>query len=515
MKIMSQAMHLLKFDLLRTKWWLATFAVVLGVSVYTALNASASGFGVDNMIPYLLVLLGMVATIIIIQGDSMFRPDAFWRGQAVHPGSLLVAKSLTIGMLFVLLPIVVTLLVVASFDLPLADVTRLVQPAFPLLGMWIAVTALVAVCTTDAKSAILLYIGTLLGWILTSIAAEKMFPAMRMPDLRIPLLPVFVAMGSVVAAVYLLGLTRRTAMVASALLMTAGLYAMTTRRDDHRAVGVPTATADSEMLELTDVVLRGDGNFNGAPYVRVRLQRERPGVRYHLSNALMTAYFVSGDSVNVPLNGRLENGSIRELVTLPSGMQWRPASSVARAHDGALMVPLSSPSQVVAPGARLRTDTVTRIRVHATVDRYVATELASAPFAKGVVFRTGGRQLALRDSISATRRALVADWAVLGENPLVAGMSFGSVHYSRPYLFVLQNTARSEALTLNQASQGGQQGAFILPGVVRRWERFVFTGADAIDPSLEPEWLKGATLRVLRWERSGIVQVSAERTLKP
>jgi hypothetical protein len=504
MKIMSQAMHLLKFDLLRTKWWLATFAVVLGVSVYTALNASASGFGVDNMIPYLLVLLGMVATIIVIQGDSLFRPDAFWRGQAVHPGSLLMAKSLTIGMLFVLLPIVVTLLVVASFDLPLADVTRLVQPAFPLLGWCIAVTALVAVCTTDAKSAILLFIGTQLGWFLISIAAEKMFPAMRMPDLRIPLLPVFVAMGSVVAAVYLRGLTRRTAMVASALLMTAGLYSMTTRRDDHRAVGVPTATADSEMLELTDVVLRGDGNFNGAPYVRVRLQRERPGVRYELSNALMTAYFVSGDSVNVPLNGRLENGSVRELLTLPSGMQWRPASSVARAHDGALMVPLSSPSQVV-----------TRIRVHATVERYVATELASAPFAKGVVFRTGGRQLALRDSISATRRTLVADWAVLGENPLVAGMSFGSVHYSRPYLFVLQNTARGEALTLNQASQGGQQGAFILPGVVRRWERFVFTGADAIDPSLEPEWLKSATLRVLRWTRNGIVQVSAERTLRP
>jgi len=48
MSVTSQAIHLLAYDLLRTRWWIAAFSAVLGASVVTALDHSRALEGLQD-----------------------------------------------------------------------------------------------------------------------------------------------------------------------------------------------------------------------------------------------------------------------------------------------------------------------------------------------------------------------------------------------------------------------------------------------------------------------------------
>jgi len=532
MSVTSQAIHLLAYDLLRTRWWIAAFSAVLGASVVTALDHSRALEG----LPYLVILIGMITAVIVVQGDSPYRTDAFWRGRAVHPAALLLSKSLTISVLFVLLPIFLATLAAATFGVPRTDMARLIAPSVPVVAMWVVAAVLFAMCTHDIKSAAFLCFSTLFGWFVLQATFSEL-----LPDFQVPPFPprstavTFVGIAAAISAVYLGHLSRRKAIALSILLAAVGVSS--TMQTTREPAAVPTATAISELLEVTAISLKGDDNFRGAPYVRIRLQRERPGVRYALSNALMTAHFTAGDSVSVPLNGILEHGSFSEFVTLPAEMQWRTAAATASANYGALVIPMfgstsafilgavgangnTSSSAIMAladvqlVGERVRRDSVTHIQVHATIARYVLEDVGSGPFATGVVMRQGGRRIVVRDTALSLERGFVVDITSLGDVPKFDKGAFTEL-VSSEYLFVLQHAARAEATMVHQQDQRRYDGGpFVVPGVQSRFESVLVVGADAIDTSLDPTWLGGATLRVLRWKREGQVQLSSAYTLR-
>ncbi len=77
--MLSQSMHLLRFDLLRARWWIGTYMVALSASVASGLrNESILNGG--GLLPYLVIVVGMLATIILVNVDSPLRAEAFSRG---------------------------------------------------------------------------------------------------------------------------------------------------------------------------------------------------------------------------------------------------------------------------------------------------------------------------------------------------------------------------------------------------------------------------------------------------
>lgn len=532
MSVVAQAVHLVKFDLLRTRWWVAAYAVVLTASAF---NASGLAWLTDAL-PYLVVLTGMIATLVVVQGDSPYRHDAFWRGRAVHPAALLLAKFVVVGALFVAMPVLVAVVVVGSFDLSASAVMRFVLPSVPIVAMWAAVAILIGACTQDVKSAFLLGVLSAVGFYLFLMVFSLLLPKVDL----LPLAPVFrvialVSIAAVVAITYLVGASRRTAIAATVLLTWAGTISLI--RNENAAVAFPTATLRSESMDITDIALQGDGSKRAVPSVRIRLQRERPGVRYELNNALLTAHFINGDSLNVPLNGTLDNGSLEVLITLPTGMKWRTSPATTGAHQGTLTVPMfgsnravvleqigpnaersgsaaMTPTDVRAAGERLLRDSLMRIEVHATVARYVLEEVGSVPYSTRAAVSKSGRRVTVRDSAEARRRGLVVEISTLGAISLSERMSFSELA-SWSYMVVLENAARGEARSLPQQTLRKLDGAFIIPGLSRSFEAILVTGAKSAEPALDLEWLSGATVRVVRWKREGVVQLDAERTLRP
>lgn len=532
MRIISQAMHLVRFDLLRTRWWVAAYAVVLAASAFTA-----SGLAwLTDALPYLVVLTGMIATLVVVQGDSPYRHDAFWRGRAVHPAALLLAKFVVVGALFVVVPVLVAVVVVGSFDLSASEVMHFVVPTVPIVAMWAAVAVLIGACTQDVKSAFLLGVLSAVGFYLFTLVFSLLLPEVDL----LPLAPIFrvialVSIASVVAITYLIGVSRRAAIAATVLLTWAGTISLI--RNESAAVAFPTATVGSESLEVTDISLHGAGSRRAVPSVSIRLQRERPGVRYELNNALLTAHFMNGDSLNVPLNGTLHNGSLEGLITLPRGMKWKTSPATPSAHQGTLTVPMFGSNRAVVleqigpnaerpdstsmtqpdvrvAGERLLRDSLMRIEVHATVARYVLEEVGSVPYSTRAAVSKSGRRVTVRDSAEARRRGLVVEISRLGAISLSERMSFSEL-VSWSYLVVLENAARGEARSLPQQTLRKLDGAFVLPGLSRSFEAILVTGAKSAEPALDLEWLNGATVRVVRWKREGVVQLDAERTIEP
>ena len=537
MKAAAQVLHLFRFDLLRLRWWLAAYGVTLWLAVLAALHIAPAQGELADLAPYLLVVVGMLVAVTVIQADSPVRPEAFWRGHAVHAAVLLTAKTALIFLLLVVLPVLITGAVVSSLHVPLRDVVLMFAVAAPQLALWTMLAVLTAASTRDTKSAVLLFIGSM---IVSTLLAEALPRSFNVASIlrRISWAWVFVTSGAFLAIVYLRGLSSRAATVACLVLVTTGVIVATQGSHRRTEPGRDIPIEATESLEIDDLNLKGSARADGAPTLRVRVVGAHPNVRYDVGSVALTAFFTNGDSIHVALNGTLGTGDLRDLIALPTGMRWRPARHRANSREGTLVVPINWQEERQAivrrlstserridttfttergapvAGTRIRDDAVVRVRVHATLARYAADELVAGPFSTDAELTARGQRLLLHERVdSAGRNKMSAEWLAVGDASRYRTID-GNPHYSHPFVFVLQHAARGEAVTLNVRTRVGEENSFVLPGVDRRLYRFDFDGAAAIDSTLDAEWLRGATFRMLRWRPlASVVHLTAERTV--
>ncbi len=547
MNIAAQTLHLLRFDLLRMRWVIVVCYAMLALSVIVSMAQVQQLTIPREILPYLCTGVFALAAVFAVQGDSPLRPDAFWRGQATRPVALLLEKTLLIGVLFVLLPLVVALVAVSSYNLTPAEMASQMVPAARLLAMWVAVCTLVAVSTTDLKSAILLFLGSLicLSALLTfggRFAAQLM---RALPSLT--LVPIFMAVGIVIAVTYLRRLPSRVTMALAVLLAGVGvasvgvagvssrLSRVSSSRDASYAYPA-TLVAQPESLQVDGASLPSALQIDGVPAVNVSLVSEKPGARYSLSWARLTAYFLTGDSVTVSLRGLMKSPAVDRLVSLPDGVRLRSSSARDLHHRGTLSVSQTTSEYVRFSGStgqsssptsdrveampgilrRLGTDSVTHVRVDVMLNRFRQVEMASLPLNGPTAHNEHGRRLAYRRRTDAASDAFTVGWSTMGETRAEADRSLGMSdwRFTRPFLFVLQNTARGDAVVMHQGNVVNRGETFVLPGIERHAQRFALDSLDMVDGlTLDEEWLKNATLRVVRWELEGRVALSADHVV--
>ncbi|WP_373060230.1 hypothetical protein [Gemmatimonas sp.] len=542
MNLAAQTLHLLRFDLLRMRWVIAACYAVLALAVITALGAVEVVSIPRASLPYLCTGLLSMAAAFAVQGDSPLRPEAFWRGQATRSSALFLEKSLLISVIFVLCPLVIALMAVASFNLTLTEVVQHTAPAARMLAMWVAVSALVAVSTTELKSAILLFLLSLIGFagVLNLAGSVSVWLTRVLPS--VPLLPVFLAIGTVIAVTYLRGLPRRLSVALAALLTGLGLFALNAKPSISLAGrGQPSVTpatlvAAPESLQVDSVSLASGTRNDGVAKVDVSLTGETPGARYSLSWGLLTAYFANGDSVAVSLRGTIGYAQVDRLVMLPKGLRLRHGAERDVHHRGTLAVNRATSSSVRRSAAepegysltpdfadptsailkRLGTDAVTKVRVDVVLNRYHQVEVASIPLNGDVEKNEGGRRLSFRRRAGSGPDAFNVSWSTLGPTraPAYGAIENGDWRFTRPYLFVLENASRGDAVVMQQGNSQSSGEAVVLPGIERRYQRFELDGVEAADDrTLDADWLKGATLRVVHWELDGRLALSTKHVL--
>lgn len=537
MNVTAQLLHLVSFDLLRLRWWLAAYGVVLLLSVMAALHIAPTQGEMANVAPFLVVLVGMLVTVTLIQADSPVRPEAFWRGHAVQAAVLLTAKIALMCFLLVVLPVLIAAAVLSSLDLPLGEVVLMFRVAAPQLALFITFAALSAACTRDAKSAVLLFLGSMIASLLLTDGDGVLSFASRVRGM--PWAWLFIASGVYLTIIYLRGVPMRAAIAACLVIVTIGISVILKgpkpRSELRRDIPLPA----TESLEIDHVNFKGTARADGAPTLRVRVLAAHPNVRYDLSRVQLTAFLPNGDSLTVALNGTLGNGNVRDVISLPTDMRWRPAPNEANSREGTLVIPInwqqerqavirrlstsarridttfSADNSAPVAGTRIRDDSVVRIRVHATVVRYVADELVAGPFSTQRQLAAPGQRLLMQERVdSAGRTRVSADWLAVGDASRYRTVG-GDPHYSDPFVFVLQHAKRGEAVLLNVRGRVAQENSVVVPGVDRRFYRFDFGGAAAFDSALESAWLRGATVRMLRWRPlAGAVQMTVEKFVR-
>lgn len=105
MSTIAHALHLVRFDLLRVRWWIALYAIALTVSIAVGLELIAIP-ALEFLLPHIVVAIGMITAVTLVQIDTPIRREGFAIGHAVSPRGMLLAKAMSILLLLVLLPIV-------------------------------------------------------------------------------------------------------------------------------------------------------------------------------------------------------------------------------------------------------------------------------------------------------------------------------------------------------------------------------------------------------------------------
>ncbi|MEO8564735.1 MAG: hypothetical protein ABI601_21870 [bacterium] len=90
---LGQVRHVMRKDLIEDRQLLlgyAAFVAVVGVSSATTRLGTSNG--PLQMLPYLVVLSGMIAVASLVQTDSPTQADAFWASRPFHSSAMFAAK---------------------------------------------------------------------------------------------------------------------------------------------------------------------------------------------------------------------------------------------------------------------------------------------------------------------------------------------------------------------------------------------------------------------------------------
>lgn len=532
--MLSQSMHLLRFDLLRARWWIGTYMVALSASVASGLrNESILNGG--GLLPYLVIVVGMLATIILVNVDSPLRAEAFSRGHAVSPTAMILAKAASVIGLFVIAPLAVMSIAMVLNGMAVDIAAQLTKGSFQAWSIWIAISTLVAVTTRDLKTAALLFVGSMLT---AAIFAGYLNLPRSIPHvLREHLMSACaVSIVMLVVAVFYRRVSGKRIVVLSGLIATVSMSAALMNTVSSRATNTVQTLPAPLILEISKVDLFGTERRDSMPAFDVVL-RQDSSARYSLrSNATLTAFFVDGDSMRVGLQGEIGVPASQPIRT--------PASSSVVSSDGSetsssvrsgnLAVSLAEQvmegfDTVDARGARsrrfrlqdvgvrirrLQSDSIQSIRIDAQLVRHLPITLASAPLRDGVVFNDGVRRLTVNRRRAAVPNSYEVTWTTL---VLPAEATYGDDRWlssSDRFSFMRENGSSNTSKSFRLRSQWRSSQSVMLPGVQRTEFKFLLDGLHPTATTVVDAVMKPATIRMIKWTSAGFAGAAGTRRLR-
>lgn len=528
MSIVSQALHLLRFDVLRMRWWIALYMVALLSSVLTGLQYRINP-GAAGMLPYLVIVIGMLATIMLVNADSPMRMEAFLRGHAVSPMAILMAKLASVIGLFVLTPLTVAMIALLSNGMAIGIVAQFVKRSFDAWSIWIAIAALIAVVTRDLKGAALLFVGGLLTTAL--FAGYLNLPFDDNVWVRSNLKAAFTVLSVVlVLAVFYRRISGKRVVVLAGLLAFMAMYAALRGTVRHGSTGQLPAPVARVPLEVTKVDLFGAERQDSMPAFHAVLEASAL-TRYSLRSVSLSAFFVNGESMRVSLEGEISVAGSRPIKTPSSrSMISSDGTELSNVRSGNLAVRLDELNMELvdtvdargartkrwrtqAPGVRihrLQSEPIQSIRIDAELVRHRAITLASAPLSEGVVFNDGIRRLSIDRRRAPASNSYDATWTSLTLSDTLSGANVyweaQSLSSDELFSFMLEEASISTSKVLQLRSQGRSSQSVMLPGIQLAEFKFSLDG-------LQPTAGKPATLRMVKWTPDGFANASGTKRM--
>jgi hypothetical protein len=175
MNWLGQALHVARKDVAQARWTVGAYALLIGGGISLVLQVLPSGRLLSSEAATLLLIpLGMFALATVVQADSPLESDAFWATRPLHPLAVFGAKLLVAGVVLLGAGLLGQLVVLLAHDVPRADLLPLLGDTAVVYAPWLALAALAAAVTKDARSFIVTVIFAVLAMgTLVTLAASR------------------------------------------------------------------------------------------------------------------------------------------------------------------------------------------------------------------------------------------------------------------------------------------------------------------------------------------------------
>jgi hypothetical protein len=510
---LGQLRHQVAFDVLRMRWWLVAYAVVVGVAAVRALDVPAVAVLNPVLLGLGVPLFTTVCAVVLVQGDHPTAPDAFWRGKPIAPWTQVASKLLLLAAL-VLLPALAIALALGSIGTPFPTASSLAAQSAISLLLWAVLALASGAVTRDLRSAPLVVVVALVVAYGVSATVGGLAGFERWWVGQVEAWAVIVGGGGLVAALYHGVLSPRPALAITVLLGVAAMDAATRemtvwgRPPEPPTAARATAAADGqpERLVIDTVDMGRDGS--GPVTLRYRVLNARANTRYAVQQARITLHYADGATGQLAMvaGGLLEAPATD--IPLPAGAHWSTAPSDTLPTRGEMTAFVLTRQIVRRPSSSIR-----RIEVRGNLRRMTVSDTLTVPWQSGDLVNANGQRLRLFDSASAGADR-TSGWRLRWTEPR------STVEAERErygdgvnHLFnttLVQVDRDQVARPLRRQHVEHTSHLFILPWTARAQET-LWLGVGGVDGvAAMPADVAGSRLHVVRWQTAAVVSVQAE-----
>jgi hypothetical protein len=515
MNWIAQVRHVAAKDVRHSRWALIVYIGLIAAATVSFVTGHAFGpfptkpsTNVEGMpdifvtyLPMVAAILGLVASVSLLQSDSPTRANAFWASRPLSPSAVLGAKLAVVVIAIIGLPLIGVAIGLTSLDTSSVRTTSLVARCALPYGEWALAVLVVGALTEDLRGAAVALIAILLGAILTLAAFSKGSAENTSPGpsetaslIALAVFTVVVVMGSI------------------ALL--AFLYRTRAKRPA-TWIAVALATSCLVFASFAQVALNARPRVQdgGTASLVLQLQPSDTGAWRHAARSLVVPVAPSprsriddrtdfrSDSVWIELlDGKQVNvdGVTKATMTLgppPLGAPVRWLGGAGEQSRGYLNVE-PQPGVRGAIGNNARSVSVAGI-----VTSLQSRPIASLPLRIGESVVHDGRRIVIYGFSHDADSANV--WIELSTVPRDQVLPIDDWTSTDNLRFALVNDARSEALMLRYWGGHSESGGLVLPWTQIQTRFSQFKSGTQDGPShivpLDDAWYKGARLVALEW----------------
>lgn len=492
----GEVAHVAWKDIRQQRWLLTAYVALVVLATiraafYATLGNSASPFSATML---LVVLLGCILGVVVVQGDSPTRADAFWLSRPFRSSAMLAAKLLVVGIV-IALALLGEAIGLAAFDVPGREVPLLLLACLTSFGMWLMITVLLGSLTSDLRSFVVAFVVMLIAiGLLTGYLLSKSTMALQTTPIAFETIGIVAVLLGVLTLVllyqkrswrWLAWITTGVTSAGALLTIAVGPFVTPANRTPifvgplEASVDDPTSlVADRERLTFTVTAPQAPDSLTSAFIV------ER-----------VTALLTDGSTLDLrsvqPFSMRLHTADI-------------PVGAVAWLRRG-----FGEPTKYTTNITREEQRALSRgVRDYILAGQVVTLRpqlLGGMPLRLGSQLNSHGSQTRIASLDRMPRNVQLAVKSLGIDPPEYSPPSF--LLNNARLTFALVNARARQGLALAQNAAGMGSDWLVLPGIPVSQSSFSLESSPPRAPGeeidLSDEWYRDASLVVARWETVG------------
>lgn len=490
--------HLFVNDVRRARWMLLAYAASVVLASVSAVSVSSQSGAWLQVVPLLVILMGFGVVASAIQGDSPFRPDAFWASRPISPAAMVGAK-LTLAAVLVAVPLLGLTWCLARLGVPGDAYAGTLGRAALSYSTWLLVGMAIAAVTRDLRSfSNTLVLMAVLFMVSSLTLYARLKSSQATPGVGYGLHAALLYLGPLALLVFVYW--KRDSVRLARMVGGVMLVAWFLLKPFSLVASAPgaTALAANDSVDAPALTVVFDGT---------RSSSSSTGIEFHVTGASWrnaTRLLVTVDSLlvhardgsTVQLKNRIQRFALSVPGAASDSMPWRD------------LAPMSPFSVGVLDGERAALASgVESIEIVGHVEAYAAHALPVMPFESGRSASHNGTLIQL-DSVQLDSGGVAAVVNTLSVQPDRAyDAARGNLEMDLPR-FVLLGDSAHRATRFMVRSAGTFSGWLVLPGtsIVRGWNHLeVGEQGRASNPGITSP----ARFMYLQWSSVGSARVRA------